>query len=120
MLNLSPQTIEKIKRLLLHQQKEISQRLKSIEKEDPVLVQGLPEASESGTDSWQADVHGRLMTLRDDLSNLSGRIKNSLLRLNKGTYSKCEKCGKDIEPARLKALPTASLCVSCSKLAKKK
>ncbi len=33
---------------------------------------------------------------------------------------KCEKCGKDIEPARLKALPTASLCVSCSKLAKKK
>jgi RNA polymerase-binding transcription factor DksA len=118
MLNLSQQTIQKIKRILLRQQKEVSQQLKTIKKEDPVLEQGPPEASESGTDSWQADVHGRLMTLSDDLSALLGRIKSSLLRLSKGTYGKCEKCGKEIEPARLKALPTASLCVACSKLSK--
>lgn len=119
MLNLSQQTINKIRQILLHQQKEVTERLKEMEKEDPVLEQGLPEVSESGTESWQADVHSRLVTLKDDLSALSLRIKNSLLSLNKGTYGKCEKCGQAIEPARLKALPTASLCLSCSKLSKK-
>lgn len=115
MLNLTQQTIEKIKKILLRQQKEVEERLETIEKEDPVLIQAAPEAPESGTESWQLDVHGRLMTLKHDLLELSKRTKESLLRLSKGTYGKCEKCQKSIEAERLEAMPTANLCIACSR-----
>lgn len=120
MLKLPQKTLSKIKKYLLHQQKEVEERIKSIDKEDPVMVQAVAEASEPGTDSWLAEVHGRMSTLRRDLVDLSGKIKNSLLRLKKGTYGKCEKCGKRIEAERLEAMPTATLCIICSKKPSKK
>jgi RNA polymerase-binding transcription factor DksA len=116
MLNLPQQTLVKIKTTLLRQQKEVEEQLKEIENDDPVnLASQMAEASESGTDSWMADVHAKLTTVKNDLTDLSSKIKNSLLRLNKGTYGKCEKCSKPIEPERLEAMPTATVCVSCSK-----
>lgn len=120
MLNLHRGTINKIRKILLRQQKSVEKQLREIEKDDPVTNRDLaPEASESGTDSWMAEVHGRLSAIKNDLAMFSGKIRNSLLSLKKGTYGKCEKCGKPIEKDRLKALPTASLCLSCSKKSKK-
>lgn len=116
MLNLPRETINRIREILLRQQKSVEKRLKDIEKDDPVTNMDLvPEASESGTDSWMADVHSRITAIKDDLNELLTRIRNSLSRINKGTYGKCERCGKPIEEKRLNALPTATLCLSCSK-----
>lgn len=114
MLNLPRQTLDKITKTLLHRQKQVEEQLKSIEKDDPVLAPGVDEASESGTDSWKADVHGRLTAVKNDLTGFSKKITQALLRIKKGTYGKCENCGKAIEAERLKAMPTAHLCVSCS------
>lgn len=120
MLNLPRETINRIKTILLKQQKSVESQLKEIEKDDPVTRLDLaPEASESGTDSWMAEVHGRITTLKDDLTGLLVRIRISLSKINKGTYGKCEKCCKSIEKDRLKVLPTAILCLSCSKKVKK-
>ena len=40
-------------------------------------------------------------------------IDRALAKMDAGTYGVCERCGKDIPKARLKALPYASLCVAC-------
>lgn len=40
-------------------------------------------------------------------------IKKALEKMDKGTYGICEQCGEAIDPARLKALPYATLCMSC-------
>ncbi|HWI03310.1 MAG TPA: TraR/DksA C4-type zinc finger protein [Acidimicrobiales bacterium] len=40
-------------------------------------------------------------------------IDRALAKMDAGTYGICERCGKDIPKARLKALPYASLCVAC-------
>ncbi len=40
-------------------------------------------------------------------------IDRALAKMNAGTYGVCERCGKDIPKARLKALPYAALCVAC-------
>ncbi|MGH7338176.1 MAG: TraR/DksA family transcriptional regulator [Myxococcota bacterium] len=37
----------------------------------------------------------------------------ALERLKAGTYGTCEACGKLITPARLRALPSATTCVTC-------
>lgn len=116
MLNLPRQTLIKIKRILTRQQKDVDQQLKSMEKDDPVLSQEVvAEASESGTDSWASDVHARVMAIKNDLVGLSKKITHALSSIKRGTYGKCENCGKQIEAERLKAMPTATLCISCSR-----
>ncbi|MGQ9494366.1 MAG: TraR/DksA family transcriptional regulator [Anaerolineae bacterium] len=40
-------------------------------------------------------------------------IKKALEKMDKGTYGICEQCGEPIDPARLKALPYATLCMYC-------
>lgn len=43
-------------------------------------------------------------------------IDHALLKFKEGTYGKCDICGRDIDPARLEALPQASVCMSCKAL----
>lgn len=40
-------------------------------------------------------------------------INKALEKMAGGGYGVCERCGEKIDPARLKALPYASLCMSC-------
>jgi len=42
------------------------------------------------------------------------QIEAALKRISEGTYGACAKCGEPIDPRRLKALPTAATCISCS------
>ena len=43
-------------------------------------------------------------------------VEHALEKFEKGTYGKCENCGKAIDPERLEALPQAKLCVKCKAL----
>ena len=45
------------------------------------------------------------------------RITETLQRIADGTYGRCEECDEPIPPARLKAIPTATLCVRCQSAA---
>ncbi len=119
MLNLPQKTFSRIKTVLQRQQKELEDNLKSLEK-DEMDGEQLAESSEPGTDSWMADMHGRTAAMKQSVKSLLARTKKSLANLRSGKYGKCENCGKLIEPERLEAMPTATLCLSCSKkLAKK-
>lgn len=120
MLSLPQKTLDKIKSVLLRQQKNVASQLKSLEKDDPVLSDGLAESPESGTESWAADVHARFVTMKNELSGFSKRIALALASIRRGTYGRCEKCGKEIEAARLEAMPTATLCLSCSRKTSKR
>jgi len=42
------------------------------------------------------------------------QIQGALKRIAEGTYGVCAKCGEDIDPRRLEALPTATRCISCA------
>lgn len=41
-------------------------------------------------------------------------IRAALQCIADGTYGTCASCGAEIAPARLKALPTATLCINCA------
>ncbi len=38
----------------------------------------------------------------------------ALARLDDGSYGRCERCGRPIDPARLDARPDARTCVGCA------
>lgn len=55
------------------------------------------------------------LTVTSDLSEELARINAALAKIAAGTYGTCEKCGKAIDPQRLKAYPAAAHCMDCSK-----
>lgn len=120
MLNLPGKTLEFIKTHLLRQQRELDKNLREIEEGDPAKSPDLAESSEPGTDSYIADTHTRTLILKDSLIKMKNSIRLTLAKIRIGTYGKCDNCGKWIEEERLKALPTAEVCLSCSKKTSKK
>jgi RNA polymerase-binding protein DksA len=45
-------------------------------------------------------------------------IRQAMARCKEGRYGVCEQCGAAIDPERLEALPLATKCISCAKLAR--
>jgi DnaK suppressor protein len=41
-------------------------------------------------------------------------IEHALEKFDTGRYGVCEQCGNAISPARLEAMPTARLCITCA------
>ena len=41
------------------------------------------------------------------------KVRHALERINLGTFNECEDCGGEIGAARLKARPTATMCIHC-------
>jgi RNA polymerase-binding protein DksA len=50
--------------------------------------------------------------LKDSLAE----IEHALHKIDEGSYGLCDNCGQSIEPARLEALPQATLCLKCKAL----
>jgi DnaK suppressor protein len=48
------------------------------------------------------------------------QIDDALERIDRGTFGECERCGNDISHGRLKAMPTAALCIECATAAEKR
>ena len=57
---------------------------------------------------------GEAETPYANLSQLLEDVEAALAKIEDGTYGICESCGGQIESARLEAIPTARLCMSCA------
>lgn len=107
------------KKILLRQKRDLEKEISSVKKEDPLNSDDLVETSEPGTDSFFAEVHGKVTAIKQNLENLLSHTTKALMNLKKGKYGKCEVCGKQIEEERLKIIPTTVLCLKHSKTQKK-
>ena len=60
----------------------------------------------------------RIASIKSQLTEPNHRkyeaIDIALDRVHEGKYGKCQKCEVEIEPALLRALPTATLCIHCT------
>lgn len=86
-----------------------------VESELATLRAELLEAPEMTGDEVDLNVYEREKTL-GLVSAYERRLEeiNAALRAaTLGTYGICERCGKTIDPERLKIFPEARLCVSC-------
>lgn len=63
--------------------------------------------------STESDEREKMATLLSRETQLLKELDTALERVRSGSYGKCELCGEDISPARLEALPFATLCVKC-------
>ena len=66
------------------------------------------EYADAGTDTFERE---RDLSLTNNIRDLLDKIERAVERIDAGSYGLCERCGRPIEKARLKALPYATLCV---------
>jgi len=53
------------------------------------------------------------LTLNDTLQEELKKVNSALVKIKKGTYGICDKCGKQISVGRLEAYPQADCCSKC-------
>jgi DnaK suppressor protein len=63
----------------------------------------------------QVEEYVNLLPVEHDMELRLVDVNSALEKIKKGTYGKCENCGKDIDIERLKVYPEAKFCVKCEK-----
>jgi RNA polymerase-binding transcription factor len=64
-------------------------------------------------DATEVFTRERNLALRSNTQDLLAQVETALQRLEEGTYGICARCGQEIAPERLEALPYASYCIKC-------
>lgn len=53
------------------------------------------------------------LAIAESVESLLNQVNTALEKVERGTYGICDACGRPIKKARLRALPFATLCLSC-------
>jgi RNA polymerase-binding protein DksA len=64
-------------------------------------------------DASEAFEQAKELALHQNAKQVLAQVTDALNRFEQGTYGSCDRCGEEIDPARLKALPYATLCLHC-------
>lgn len=109
-------TLAGIRRQLLEHQQELNIELEELEK----AAFNASQSEMSGEVSYDEDYadagsftfeREKDLSIANNVQDLIDKIQRAVAKIDEGTYGICEVCGNRIEPARLKALPHALLCV---------
>ena len=66
------------------------------------------ETADAGTATFERE---RDLSIENNVRDLLAKIDRAIRRMDEGTYGLCDRCGKPIEKARIKALPYVDLCI---------
>ncbi|MBI3283155.1 TraR/DksA C4-type zinc finger protein [Candidatus Curtissbacteria bacterium] len=97
------------------QREAILSRIKRLRRDDPFANTDRSLIVEPGTDAAALFGHEQMVVLEGRLKSELAEIEAALAKIKKGTYGKCERCGRPIEPARLEAKPSAIYCLADEK-----
>ena len=64
-------------------------------------------------DASEAFEQAKELALHQHAQRLLAQVEGALVRFEQGSFGLCERCGEEIDPARLEALPYAALCLRC-------
>jgi RNA polymerase-binding transcription factor len=112
---LSPTRIERLRKLLLDEQQELRREIANATATSDDVNIGL--GNHMAEDATAAFDQAAAVSLRRGAERTLDQVDEALERMEAGTYGFCDRCGGEIDFARLKAIPQATLCMSCQKLA---
>lgn len=67
-------------------------------------------------DATEAFDQAASLALHRNEQTLLAQVDAALARMDRGEYGVCERCGTEIDIARLRAIPHAELCIRCQQL----
>jgi len=102
---------EELRAMLLERRKSLLKNIDEIDQtqeRENFAVAG--DAADIAQESSESELSFHLAEVE---SRELGQIDKAIQKIGEGTYGLCEKCGVNISPARLKALPFANKCIRC-------
>lgn len=105
--------LEAVKERLLVKRGELEGQLVELAKSAEQTAEAEPsdEFGDSGAATLQRE---RDLQMSENVQEMLEKVEVALEKIDNGTYGVCESCGKKIEAARIKALPYATLCITCA------
>jgi len=111
---LSAQRIERLRGYLLEEQATLRQQLAdqgaTLQEDNVGLGNHMAEDATAAFDQATA------VSLQRGHQLALAEVEKALQRMNAGSYGICDRCHEEIDFARLKAVPQATLCMACQKL----
>ncbi len=87
--------------------------VQAIEQMEIESEENLGYGNHMADDATEAFEQAKDLALRTNAERLLAQVRDALERLDDGQYGVCEGCREPIDPARLEALPYATLCLRC-------
>lgn len=111
---LSPERIERLRGYLLEEQASLRQQLIGLS--DAAQEANLGLGNHMADDATAAFDQATTVSLHRGHQRSLNLVEDALQRIAAGTYGRCGRCSTEIDFARLKAMPQATLCMSCQRL----
>ena len=110
--------LEKYEKLLLKKREQLSEQLQirkglvdsTVKESSGDLSSYSYHMADLGTDAIERE---KAFLFASKSGRLLYHVNEALRRIRKGEYGKCQICGKQIQKARLEAVPHARLCIDC-------
>jgi DnaK suppressor protein len=107
----SPQASE-VRARLQARRAELSTRQRRVD--DDLARRNEPLVADSADQAIQLENDQALTAIREAAAEEICAIGEAIERLDVGLYGVCKRCGDQIAPARLQAVPQAVVCTACS------
>jgi RNA polymerase-binding protein DksA len=111
---LSAERIERLRGYLLEQQAALKQQLVGLSDAAQEASVGL--GNHMAEDATAAFDQATTISFRRGHQRSLAEVESALQRMDEHTYGRCERCNQEIDFARLKAVPEATLCMNCQRL----
>ena len=106
--------LAKFKKQLSSEEEKLEEQQQKLAEENPLLE---PERTHSNpemvAEAEEEISHHRFAAVREAVVGRAAQVKQALSRMKKGKYGVCAECSQPIDPARLKADPSVTLCLDC-------
>ena len=102
---------------------EIKKQLLALKRDTEIRIEKTQQHIRHVDGPVEQDFEEQVLSRKNDevVYNLDSLAKSELLQINaalqridRGVYGVCSRCGEDIDPERLKALPYADNCTNCA------
>ena len=113
--------LKRFKSKLEAQKEEVKSLLQQMEKNGTIKSNEEFSSELSTYDNHPADSASSLydkekgLIFQKNEEIIIDKIDNALKDIEKGTYRKCKKCGREIDEKRLEYVPYAEYCIECQK-----
>ncbi len=114
---------ERFRRILLDERQRVTSTIEHLHEANSGSLED--ETEEETYDNHLADSATATLnreidyTLEENSEHVLDGINDALERIEDGTFGTCARCGKQIAEERLEAIPYATRCIDCQRLAER-
>lgn len=112
--------IESFKGKLLKEQRRLEDELATMHAENTNTIFAKEEyGGDENVEDHMADAASNIfdrerdLSLEQNIQDMLAQVGSALRRIDDGKYGRCTNCGKQVDEARLRAIPYADLCIDC-------